>query len=70
VSSIQFLLLGAAAMLFLIALAQPRDRPVANFAWAVIGAILILVSILPAALLLAILVLACFAMFRGFRRHY
>jgi hypothetical protein len=65
----QLFLVGAAVMLFVIAFTQPPDRPVPNFVWAVIGVTLIVVVMLPTALLLAILGLAFFVMFRSLRRY-
>jgi len=70
VNAVHIFLFGAAAVLILIAFIQPSDRPLPNFVWGLAGAALIVVAILPAALLLAILGLALFVMFRGFRRGY
>jgi hypothetical protein len=69
VNGIQILLIGGAIVLLLIAFAQPADRPLPNFVWGLMGAGLIMLAILPVALLLVILGLAFFVMFRGLRRY-
>jgi hypothetical protein len=57
-SSFQIFVLGAASLAALIALVQPRERPVPNYAWGGFGIILLVTTLLPVILILAILAVA------------